>query len=219
MPTYTTNYNLAKPLVNNATDQDLWGGELNDDMDIIDTTMKSISDVANAASAAIVPVGSIVDYAGSSAPSGWLLLYGQAISRVTYSALFAILGTTYGPGDGSTTFNLPDLRGFVVGGRDNMGGSAAGRLTSTTISPDGNTLGASGGAQTHTLSTNEMPSHTHGFDSSALVNASISGSQRGFIQSGAFSSGGINFGTSSTGGGNPHNNVQPTIILNKIIKT
>src|SRR5260370_42412322 len=86
---------------------------------------------------------------------------GRAVSRSTYSTLFGVISTTFGVGDGSTTFNVPDLRGRVVAGKDNMGGSAASRLTSTTMSPDGITLGATGGEQTHTLVTSEMPSHTH----------------------------------------------------------
>lgn len=73
------------------------------------------SDTTHAASTAfvrdILPPGVLVPYGGSSAPSGWLLCDGSAVSRTTYAALFAILSTTYGAGDGSTTFNLPDLRG------------------------------------------------------------------------------------------------------------
>jgi microcystin-dependent protein len=73
--------------------------------------------------------GMIFDYAGSSAPSGFLLCYGQAISRTAFARLFEVVGTTFGVGDGSTTFNLPDLRGRVIAGKDDMGGSAAGVLT------------------------------------------------------------------------------------------
>src|SRR5262245_45971339 len=60
------------------------------------------------------PIGAVIDYAGASAPSKWLLCYGQAVSRTTYAALFDVLSTTYGVGDGSSTFNVPDLRGRVV---------------------------------------------------------------------------------------------------------
>jgi microcystin-dependent protein len=105
--------------------------------------------------------GEIRTYGGTSAPTGWLLCYGQAISRTTYAALFAVIGTTYGSGDGSTTFNVPDLRGRFPLGQDDMGGSAANRVTSAASGLDGATLGASGGAQTVTLSTSEVPSHTH----------------------------------------------------------
>lgn len=105
-----------------------------------------------------VPVGTVVPFAGTSAPSGWLFLYGQAISRDDYSSLFAALGTTYGAGDGSTTFNLPDLRGRVVAGKDDMGGTSANRLTSPI---NGDNLGANGGSESHTLTTAQMPSHNH----------------------------------------------------------
>lgn len=92
-----------------------------------------------------VPAGSMTAFAGSSAPTGWLLSYGQEVSRSTYATLFAAIGTTYGTGDGSTTFNLPDLRGRTLAGKDNMGGSAASRLTSGASGVDGATLGAAGG--------------------------------------------------------------------------
>lgn len=107
-----------------------------------------------------LPVGTILDYAGSSAPAGWLLCYGQEVSRTSYAALFAILGTTYGVGDSSTTFNLPDCRGRVRAGLDNMGGTSAARLSTVLTST---TLGETGGAQQITLSTSELPSHTHAF--------------------------------------------------------
>ena len=105
-----------------------------------------------------VPSGIIMPFAGTTAPSSYLMCFGQAVSRTTYSALFAAIGTTYGSGDGSTTFNLPDLRGRVIAGQDDMGGTSANRLTSPI---NGDTLGAAGGSESHTLTTNEMPSHTH----------------------------------------------------------
>lgn len=73
----------------------------------------------------------VLPFAGSAAPAGWLLCYGQAISRTTYATLFLAIGTTFGVGDGSATFNLPDLRGRVASGADNMGGTAAGRMNVT----------------------------------------------------------------------------------------
>jgi len=107
-----------------------------------------------------VPVGVVSAFAGVNAPAGWLMCAGQAVSRTEYSALFNALSTTYGSGDGSTTFNLPDLRGRVPAGVDNMGGTAASRLTSTVLSAS-NTLGATGGAQTHTLDSTQIPAHSH----------------------------------------------------------
>lgn len=96
--------------------------------------------------------GEVFAFAGSTAPAGTLLCYGQAVSRTTYAGLFALLSTTYGVGDGSTTFNLPDLRGRTVFGDDDMGGSAASRLTSSSGGIDGATLGATGGTQTGSVS-------------------------------------------------------------------
>jgi microcystin-dependent protein len=108
------------------------------------------------------PVGSVLDYAGSSAPTGWLLCYGQTVSRTTYAALFSAIGTTYGPGDGSLTFELPDARGRVAAGKDNMGGSAAGRLANAvTGSVSGTTLGGTGGTESHTLTSAQSAAHTH----------------------------------------------------------
>ena len=97
---------------------------------------------------------------------------------------------------------------------DGMGGSAASRLTSTTMSPDGNTLGATGGTQTHTLITAEMPAHTHSVPAQIVSGSDIGGG------SAYLSAGLLNNGTStSTGGGGAHLNVQPTLALNYMIKT
>jgi len=78
------------------------------------------------------PAGGYMPYAGLTAPAGWLFPFGQNVVRATYPALFTALGTLYGVGDGSTTFGLPDLRGRVLAGRDNLGGTASGRLQVTT---------------------------------------------------------------------------------------
>ena len=93
------------------------------------------------------PIGTILAFAGSSAPAGHILCDGIAVSRTTYSALFGVIGTTYGAGDGSTTFNPPDLRGRALFGVDNMGGTAANRVTSAVSGITGTTLGAVGGDQ------------------------------------------------------------------------
>lgn len=91
-----------------------------------------------------VPIGSVTPFAGQSAPSGWLLCNGAAVSRTTYAALYAIIGTTYGSGNGSSTFNLPDMQGRFPLGAD----TAYAR-------------GAKGGEESHILTVDEMPSHTH----------------------------------------------------------
>lgn len=170
----------------------------------------------SAAVSVLMPSGSLMPYAGSSAPTGYLLCDGAAISRATFSALFALVGTTYGSGDGSSTFNIPDLRGRVIAGQDDMGGSSANRLTGLTGGVDGDVLGGTGGAETHTLTTSELPAHDHNLpvDIGGALNiqslTSTGGSDQGYDGS---------VDSTSTGGGLAHNNVQPTIILNYIIKT
>lgn len=116
----------------------------------------------------VVPVGAMIDWTGSAAPnSNFVLPFGQAISRTTYSTYNAILSALsypYGAGDGSTTFNVIDLRGRITAGVDNMGGSAAGRIG--TLATDGGTivgttLGSVGGSQNHVQTGSELASHNH----------------------------------------------------------
>lgn len=117
------------------------------------------TDVANVGQAS-VPIGSVIDFAGANAPAGWFFCAGQALSRTTYSELFAVIGTSYGAGNGSTTFNLPDLRGRVPAGRDDMNGTNANRL-STVYGAAARTLGGSFGNPSYTLALTEIPSHNH----------------------------------------------------------
>ena len=175
-------------------------------------TMKSVP--ASDFKEYIMPTGALMPYAGTSAPTGFLLCYGQAISRSTYADLFSAISTTYGTGDGSSTFNLPDLRGRVVAGQDDMGGSSADRLTDQTGGLNGDTLGDTGGSETHTLSTAQLPAHTHTVAAQQQVGGD-STNRGGSGQLGAAAT----ITTSSTGSGSAHNNVQPTIILNYIIRT
>lgn len=140
----------------------------------IDTTGVTINGSLNATTLSNVVnfVGLVVPYAGSSAPTGWLICDGSAVSRTTYANLFSIISTTFGTGDGSTTFGLPDLRGRVIAGIDNMGSTGtAGRLTATSIT-NPTTRGSTGGADTVTLNQNQcaLPSHAH--TASAAVDGS-----------------------------------------------
>ena len=176
-------------------------------------TMKSVP--ASDFKEYIMPTGAVLPYAGSSAPTGFLLCYGQAISRSTYADLFSAISTTYGTGDGSSTFNVPDLRGRVVAGQDDMGGSSGDNLTGLSGGVNGDTLGATGGSESHTITIAEMPSHSHTV--TAHENPGGTGNSNG-SETGD-SSYDRTSTTSSTGGGGVHNNVQPTIILNYIIKT
>jgi microcystin-dependent protein len=105
-----------------------------------------------------IPIGAFMPYLSTSPPtSHFVLPFGQAINRATYTTLFAMIGTTFGVGDGSSTFNIPDLRGRVVVGQDNMGGPAIGRVTSAGSGVDGTLLGASGGSQNKTLLRSDLP--------------------------------------------------------------
>jgi microcystin-dependent protein len=179
------------------------------------------------------PPGIVSPFAGSEAPFGYLLCDGSAVSRTTYSGLFTAISTAYGVGNGSTTFNLPDLRGRTIAGLDNIGGTDAGRLSLA------NTLGTTAGTQTHTLTSAEMPSHTHtqnahghtlgggqSFGMSFGPNAggfATFGIALAFVNSstyqGPYAAMDTTATNQNTGGGGAHNNMQPTMLLNYIIKT
>ncbi|HWV45132.1 MAG TPA: tail fiber protein [Nitrospira sp.] len=265
------------------------------------TKKVAISDLIALFTTSLLPSGVMTEFAGKTAPSGWLLCYGQAISRTTYAGLFAALVPTvgtptvtiaspgvftltghglqigdavyltttgalptglsantlyyvaatsfaantftltasrggsaintsgtqsgthtlhaspHGIGDGSTTFNLPDMRGRSPSGADAMGGTAASRVTSGGSGIYGAAVGATGGEETHTLTSTEMPSHSH----TQQVTHGTSGGY-GFVDSTAASSSGTATSptnTATAGSGGAHNNMEPTTILNYIIKT
>lgn len=108
-------------------------------------------------SGATVPIGGAMLYFGAVAPLKWVLANGQAIDRDDYAELFSLFGTTHGAGDGSTTFNVPDMRGRFPLGLDNMGGTSANRVTDAAA----DSLGGSGGVESVTLSGSQIPSHLH----------------------------------------------------------
>lgn len=185
--------------------------------------------------AARLPPGFIGDYGGGTVPVGWLLCDGAAISRTLYPALFTAIGTTWGAGDGSTTFNKPDLRGRARAGRDDMGGSAAGRLTTAGSGVNGLTVGAAGGAQNVTLVTAQLPIFTpsgtvfvtypsQGYLLATGGTSYLAGSSasafNGYSNASTSAPNGITFGLSinQIGGGQAHNNMPPVAVVNSIIK-
>jgi microcystin-dependent protein len=160
-----------------------------------------------------VPVGAMYDWPGTSAPTAHLLCYGQEVSRTTYAALDAVLGETYGSytngsgGVGTTHLKLPDCRGRVVAGQDDMGGTSANRLTGAADSLNGDTLGATGGVETHTNTQQGT------FGSTASANSAAQGG------GGVLASASHTHNTTISGETAAASSVQPTIILNKIIYT
>lgn len=236
------------------------------------TDVKAALDEIDAKVDLITLPGEMRPYAGLAAPSGWLLCYGQAVSRTTYATLFAAIAVSqsgtrtngnpiitglasttgfvtgmpvsgtgipaattistvdsstqitlsanatsggtatvvvapFGIGDGSTTFNIPDLRGRALIGRDDMGGSAASRVTSGTSAIAATRVGASGGLQT-------LMAHTHTVDTKGTGTA---GTTAAVMKANAASDGTIT--SSSTGTGASHGNMQPSAVINWLIKT
>jgi microcystin-dependent protein len=182
------------------------------------------------------PAGVVQQYAGSTAPAGFLLCDGSAVSRTTYAALFAVISTTYGAGDGATTFNLPNLKGRIPVGRD---------VTQTEF----DVLGETGGAKTHTLTTNEIPAHAHQVDPPSSTTSTSGAHTHGYRDYFAYNTYSDNandrlvgstltyrdtttdsdgdhahtldivaFNSGAAGAGGAHNNLQPYIVLNYIIK-
>lgn len=170
----------------------------------VNQTTGALSPIAGGTLYAAEPVGSVKIWMSNTIPNGYLLCNGQAVSKTTYADLYAVIGSTFGETD--TTFNVPDLRGKVPVGYNSS-------------ESEFNALGKTGGEKTHTLTTNEMPSHNHlNTSASMFASADVSGTNRLAASSG----GGANYDIRNTfisaGGGQAHNNLQPYNTVNYIIK-
>ena len=163
-------------------------------------------------------LGASVEWNSNTLPWWGLWEDGSAVSRTTYAALFAVIGTQFGPGDGSTTFNLPDSRGRAARARDNQGGVAANRLTAGGSGITGSTLGAAGGAETATA---PLPNHAHNLNTGTTIKAIRAGSGSNDYQTAGSGTGSGVFdqpsGTDAQGPGGAHQNTAPTIVKNKVI--
>lgn len=183
-------------------------------------------------------IGELVPFTGLTAPALTVFPQGQTLSRTTYAALWAFAqteiaagNTFYNNGDGSTTFGVGDLRGRVPAGMDPSGSI----LTSFSISPNANTLGATGGTQAHVLTEAELAPHLHnsgisdpghahdmnGLSGGSQVQIASQGGPPVLQSSGSTvtksATTGITLNNASAGSGNGHNNVQPTIITNYVL--
>lgn len=209
----------------------------------MNANFEAIADELSDLGGSIVPTGAVMPHAGSVAPSGWLLCDGSEQSEAAYPDLAALLTTTYGSA-ANGMFRVPDLRGRVVAGLDGMGGTDTNRLTSLTMSPDGNTSGATGGDESHTLSLSEIPAHGHAISGSigggehshrvdgdwrTWLSPSGTLASRSAVESygsanaiytrtdGAHSHA-FSLNANDSGGGAAHPSVQPTMVMNYIIK-
>lgn len=197
-----------------------------------DLILSALNPLLKESGGSTVPTGVILPFAGETAPTGFLVCDGAAVSRGAYAALFAVIGTTYGAGDGSSTFNLPDARGraFIGVGQGSALSSRA--------------LGASGGKEAHALSEAELASHTH-----AATTGTESAQHTHGLGVGAADSSTVVVGTerfadhvggygatvrqtsaqlashthgvsvTATGSSTAHENMPPFLALNQIIKT
>lgn len=179
------------------------------------TTLNGALTVPPTSNFNLLPPGLCMPFGGSNLPQGYLWCNGLAYSRITYAALFGAIGTVFGVGDGSTTFNVPDLRGRFPLGKDDMGGSTAGRVTSVSLNgANALILGAAGGEETHVLTVAELATHDHQktLSSGSLTNSDEAGA------TGTTSVKRSDFAVRSAGSNAAHNNMPPWEAVNYIIR-
>lgn len=152
----------------------------------------------------IVPSGAVMPYAGSAAPEGWLLCDGSAVSRTTYAKLFAAIGTTYGTGDGSKTFTLPDMRGRVPAGVNTS-----------------NALASKAGADSKAITRANLPNEKLNLEDNGtwIVDSTQTGSESGKTLNMGTRSSAARLETNALGSGTAFDVRQATLYLNYIIKT
>lgn len=175
----------------------------------LDYLVDNINNKANTGEGSVagdtLPIGAVIEWNSDIIPENWLLCNGQAVNREEYSELFEILGVAYGEGDGSTTFNLPNYKGRVAAGKDESDN-------------DFNTLGKQGGEKTHRLTYNEMPKHGHNTQGFNRTHTGISDGGESMSRH-RLEGDPVDWGiVLEAGGDQPHNNLQPYIITNFIIK-
>ena len=168
-----------------------------------------------------MPLGTVLPIATESVPEGWMLCDGREISIEDYQGLYDLIGTTYGAGDSAfwaqvlfpaTTFNIPDLRGRTIIGANNMGGEQSDVLTTHQAS-----AGQVGGEEMHQLTEAEMPSHSHQVIIEGWDFFYSQGGYDGFLGPQEFPTTSMEE-TSFEGGDQPHNNMQPYMALNYMMK-
>ena len=161
----------------------------------------------------LIPPGTVIQSAAITVPAGWLDCDGALLNKVTYAKLFAAIGNTYGGSSSDLSFNLPDTRGRVcVGVGDGAGVALSNRI-----------LGATGGAETHTLTAEQMPSHSHSLTRRANSDTGTFDTDNGHQDESSAATTDREdlgpFNTNNSGGGLPHNNMQPFIALRHLIKS
>lgn len=149
-----------------------------------------------------LPVGTVLMFAGSAPPDGWLVCDGAAVSRTQYAKLFAIVGTAYGAGDGATTFNVPNFKGRFPAGHDPS-------------DADFRPAGKTGGEKAHALTVNEMPAHAHTVKDVSNTYEGVGGG--GSLKLVQYAGGQV-YQTTSAGAGAPHGSLPPYQVVSYVIR-